>query len=115
MKSPEQIVQQQLDYYNSRNMEGYISLFSDDVKFYNYETNELTIDGLEACKSVYQNLFDQSPKLNSTITKRITYGNIVIDHESITGRMGVDTALELVLIFEVKNEKICKVTVIKQS
>ncbi len=113
MKSPEQIVQQQLDYYNSRNMEGYISLFADDVKFYNYATNELTIDGVEACQSVYKNLFDQSPNLKSTITKRITFGNIVIDHESITGRMGIDASLELVLIFEIENEKICKVTVIK--
>ncbi len=113
MKSPEQIVQQQLDYYNSRNMEGYISLFADDVKFYNYGSNELTIDGVEACQSVYQNLFDQSPSLKSTITKRITFDNIVIDHESITGRMGIETPLELALIFEIENEKICKVTVIK--
>jgi len=113
MKSPEQVVQAQLEHYNNRNMEAYISLFADDVKFYNYTTGELTIEGVEACKSVYQNLFDQSPNLKSTITKRITYGNIVIDHESITGRMGVEEPIELVLIFEVKDAKICKVTVIK--
>ena len=113
MKSPEQIVQEQLEHYNNRNMESYISLFADDVKFYNYATGALTMEGVEACESFYQNLFDQSPNLKSTITKRITYGNVVIDHESITGRMGSAIAVELVLIFEVKDEKICKVTVIK--
>ena len=41
-------------------------------------------------------------------------GNKVIDHESIVGRNGSDEVIELVLIYEVNERKITKITVIKK-
>ncbi len=111
--SPEEIVQKQLEAYNSRDMETYISLFSDDVEFYNYGDHTLTMEGKEACRNFYQDLFDASPNLHSTTLKRIVHNNVVIEHESITGRKGLTQAITMVLIFVIENKKISKVTVIK--
>ena len=54
-----------------------------------------------------------SPSLHSKILTRTVFENKVIDHEFITGRNGNSTPLELVLIYEVQEEKITKITVIR--
>lgn len=110
---PEQIVQQNLDSYNKRDINGFMSSFSENISLYTYGQIQPTTVGLAALRQRYQALFDQSPKLHSTIVKRMVLGNKVIDHEHIVGRMGADTPVEMILIYEVENEKIVRVTVIK--
>lgn len=114
-KTAEQIVQANLDYYNKRDLEGFMSYFSADIKLYNFADNKLVIEGLEQCRKVYKELFDLSPKLHSTILKRIVFDNKVIDHESIVGRRGTDDVFEIVLIYEVKDNKIFKMTTIRKE
>jgi hypothetical protein len=113
-QTPEQIVQINLDFYNNRDIEGFMSSFSNDITFYNYADNKPTTIGLEQVRKLYKELFDLSPKLHSTILRRITFDNKVIDHESIVGRRGSDDIYEIVLIYEVKSEKIFKVTAIRK-
>ena len=110
----EQVVQENLDFYNNRNIEGFISSFSKSIKIYNLEEPKPTIVGFSEVKEVYNSLFKNSPDLHSTIIKRIVIGNKVIDHESIVGRNGRNDVLELVLIYEVNNEQITKITVIRK-
>jgi hypothetical protein len=112
--TPEQVVQENLDFYNNRNIKGFMSSFSKDIKMYNLGDETPTVVGLSKVKEVYTTLFKNSPNLHSTIIKRIVMGNKVIDHESITGRNGLKEILELVLIYEVKDEKIYKITVIRK-
>lgn len=112
--SPEQVVQKNLDFYNKRDIEGFMSSFSDSIAFYNFSDNKITAMGLTEVRKLYTELFDSSPKLHSTILKRIIFDNKVIDHESIVGRRGSTDILELVLIYEVKNDKIYKVTVMRK-
>ena len=112
--TPEQVVQENLDFYNSRNIEGFMSSFSKSIKMYNLEEPKPTIVGFSEVKEVYNSLFQKSPQLHSTILKRIVIGNKVIDHESIAGRNGSNEILELVLIYEVTNEQITKITVIRK-
>lgn len=112
--SPEQIVQQNLDYYNNRDIEGFMRCFSEDIVFYTFDDHTITASGLEEVRKLYTALFDASPTLHSTIVKRIVFDNKVINHESIVGRKGSTDILELVLIYEVKNEKIFKVTVMRK-
>jgi hypothetical protein len=112
--TPEQVVQTNLDYYNQRNIEGFMTSFSEDITYYNFDDQEVTSKGLEQVRARYTDLFNRSPNLHSTILKRIVFENKVIDHESIVGRLGSSEVLELVLIYEVKNEKIFKVTVIRK-
>ena len=110
--SPEQIVQKQLDTYNARDIEGFMSVMDEDVALYNFSDGELLAKGKANVKSSYTNLFKNSPRLKSVLTNRIVLGHQVIDHESITGRMGNPEVLELVVIYELRAEKIYKITVI---
>jgi hypothetical protein len=112
--TPEQVVQANLDCYNRRDIDGFMSYFSPDIKMYNFTDNSVTIDGLEQYRKVYKELFDLSPNLYSTIVKRIVFDNKVIDHESIVGRRGSDGIFEIVLIYEVKDNKIYKITAIRK-
>lgn len=112
--SPEKIVQKNLDAYNSLDIKTFMSCFHDEIKMYNYGNDQPSAQGLEEVQKIYQDLFEQSPKLYSTIIKRIVFDNKVIDHESITGRLGNKNTIEMVLIYEVNEEKIIKITAIKK-
>lgn len=112
--SSEQVVQQNLDFYNKRDIEGFMSCFSDSIVFYNFSDNKITARGLTEVRKLYTELFESSPTLHSTILKRIVFDNKVIDHESIVGRRGTADIVELVLIYEVKNDKIYTVTVMRK-
>ncbi len=112
--SPEQIVQKNLTAYNKRDIKGFMASFSNDIALYNYGDTKPSIVGLEAISGFYKKVFDASPKLHSTILKRIVFDNKVIDHEQITGRVGSEKPVEIVLIYEVKNQKIVKMTAIRK-
>ncbi len=105
-KSPEQIVQEQVEAYNSRDIEAFLSFYSDDVKLYTYP-NKLDSDGKAAMREGYASFFKNAKVLNCKITKRIVTKNIVIDEEDIQYN---DTKFGGVAIYEVENGKIVKVT-----
>lgn len=114
MMSAEQVVQANLDAYNARDIERFMAYFSSGIELYNFADTKRTAQGLVEVRKIYQELFDLSPKLHSQIINRIVFDNKVIDHEYITGRRGSDTPVELVLIYEVKEEKIVKMTAIRK-
>ncbi len=114
LQTPEEVVQYNLDCYNKRDIEGFMSGFSNDIELYTFPEATPSVIGKAGVRAVYQNLFDKSPDLKSTIIKRIVFNNKVIDHESIRGRMGSTTPVEMVLIYEVKDNKIFRVTAIRQ-
>jgi len=55
------------------------------------------MSGASACKEFYSNLFEASPNVHSTVLQRTIFGNKDI--------------VEVILNYEVKKEKIIKVTV----
>ena len=99
-------MRQNLDAYNRRDIEGFMASFADDIVLYNFADGQKTADGKQQVRKIYQELFDLSPKLHSTIVRRIVFDNKVIDHEHITGRRGNDTLFEIVLVYEVENDKV---------
>lgn len=103
------IVQNQLDAYNDRNIDAFISTYSDDVQVYNFP-NELNYAGKEKMRENYTDFFDSTPDLKCEIKNRIVIGNKVIDKEKITAN---GTTFSAVAIYEVKNGKIAKVTFIR--
>lgn len=113
--TPEEVVQKQLETYNNRDIDGFMSVIDKDITMHNFATGDVTLKGFDACKKVYEALFEASPKLHSRILKRTAFDNKVIDHEHITGRKGSDTPIELVLIYEVNHEKITKITVLRKQ
>lgn len=112
---PEEVVQKQLEAYNDRDIEGFMSVIGENVTMHDFATGKTTLEGYDACKKVYTDLFETSPKLHSKILTRTVFDNKVIDHEYITGRKGSDTPIELVLIYEVQQEKITKMTVLRKQ
>lgn len=113
--TPEEVVQKQLETYNNRDIDGFMSVIDKEITMHNFATGDVTLKGFDACKKVYAALFEASPKLHSKILSRTTFDNKVIDHEHITGRKGSDTPIELVLIYEVNHEKITKITVLRKQ
>lgn len=113
--TPEQVVQKQLETYNNRDIDGFMSVIDQNITMHNFSTGEITLTGYDACKKVYAALFEASPKLYSKILTRTVFDNKVIDHEYITGRKGSDTPIELVLIYEVNHKKITKITVLRKQ
>ncbi len=109
----EKIVQANLDAYNAHDIELFMSFFSDDVAMYNFNDGKQTAKGIKEIRAIYEPYFKASPNLHSTILKRTVFDNKVIDHESITGARGNKEAFEIVLIYEVENDLIVKMTAIR--
>jgi hypothetical protein len=112
--SVEQVVQSNLEAYNTRDLEQFMSWFSEDVELYSFSEMKLVASGKPAIEKFYKELFEASPELHSTILKRIVFDKKVIDHESIIGRKGSKDILEIVMIYEVKDGKIFKMTSIRK-
>lgn len=112
--TPEQTVQANLDSYNQRNIDGFMSSLASDIKTFNFGDDNAVLTGQAAVRAMYSDLFDNSPDLHSSILKRIVIGNKVIDHESIVGRNGLSDVLQLVLIYEVKDAKIFRISVLRE-
>ena len=55
-----------------------------------------------------------SGEVFSEILKRTVFSNKIIDHEYITGRNGSAEPLELVLIYETRDNKIIRMTVMRK-
>lgn len=50
--TPEEVVQKKLEFYNLRDINRFISLFSNDIKFFNFYDNTQTVNGIDECKRV---------------------------------------------------------------
>ncbi|MFT4414240.1 nuclear transport factor 2 family protein [Fredinandcohnia humi] len=108
MISPEELAQRQLDAYNNKQIEEFISVYSNDVVVMDFPTNEVKISGMKDFKKRYDELFKSNPNQHAELKGRIVKGNTIIDHEYITGRANGKEA-EAIAIYEVTGEKITKV------
>ncbi|WP_323788006.1 nuclear transport factor 2 family protein [Psychroserpens sp.] len=107
--SIEAVVQRNLDAYNARDIDAFMSDYADDVKLYAYP-NTLQTEGKTAMRKSYKDWFERVPDLRAFVKKRIVIGNKVIDEEQVTANGKI---LEAVAIYEVENGKIVKVTFIQ--
>ncbi len=112
---PEKVVQANLEAYNNGDIESFMSYFSSDILVRNFDSGAVTAQGKKEVREIYTRLFEASPDLHSRILKRTVFDNKVIDHEYITGRNGSQEPLELVLIYEVRDGKIFRISVMRKS
>ena len=110
---PEEIVQKQLDAYNSRDIEAFVAMHAPDAELYAFSETAPFIKGQEQIRTTYSEIFKTSPTLHSKLIHRIVLGNKVIDHEEITGRKGVGV-LEFIAIYEVDDVAITKAHFIRE-
>jgi hypothetical protein len=111
----EQIVQINLNAYNSRDIESFMSVINDDIELFEFGSSNPYAKGRDEVRELYIDLFEASPGLNSTIMKRIVFENKVIDHEMIVNRRGSPNPYEMVIIYELKDQKIYKITAIRKK
>lgn len=109
-----EVVEENLMYYNQRNIDSFMTSFSDSIVLYSFG-NEIPIaHGKEKIRDLYARLFEASPILHSSIVHRAIIGNKVIDHELIVGRKGKMEPIEMVMIYEIEGDKIQQMTVLKE-
>lgn len=105
---PEEIVQKQVEAYNSKDIEAFLSFYSEDVKIYLYP-NSLDAEGKDKMRESYGPFFKHAKNLHCEIKNRIVKNNIVIDDEWVKYN---DTEFGGIAIYEIENNKIVKVTFI---
>ena len=98
--TPIEVVQSQLDAYNKQDLENFAAVFAPNILVYNSLGDSLpALTGREALKKRYATLFAKYPQNKCTLIGRMVQGDVVIDHEWITGR---ETPLKIMAIYEVK-------------
>jgi len=118
--SPEEIItvdskalaQIQLNAYNEKDIEAFLSVYAADVEVYNFP-NELLFKGIDEMRKVYTSFFNSAPNLHCKLLNRIASDNYVIDREYITGH---PKYLELyaTAIYEIESNKIKRIWFIKE-
>ncbi|MCC5919281.1 MAG: nuclear transport factor 2 family protein [Cyclobacteriaceae bacterium] len=111
----EQVVQEQLEAYNKRDINRFIETFHPEAELWDYLGKQPKVRGLNNVKAIYAQLFQDSPELHSELLNRIVIGNKVIDYEKITGRQGQNEALLLVMVYEIKDGLIFRATAIRED
>ncbi|WP_046758434.1 nuclear transport factor 2 family protein [Kordia jejudonensis] len=106
------IAQKQMETYNDRDIKAYASLFSDDIKVYDFP-KKLRYEGKSKLIEYYGEFFKKTPELFSFIEKRIVTDNKIIDQEKVIYEKG-GTAKEYVVMYVVENKKITEVYYIKR-
>ena len=104
--SLEAIIDAQLAAYDRRDVEGFLSYYSEDAKLFDHP-NQLTESGKEQLRTRYQRSFSNK-NVRAVIVKRIVFDRFVIDHQRLTGHP--DGLIEAVAVYEIKDGKIITVT-----
>nr|WP_199002449.1 nuclear transport factor 2 family protein [Flavobacterium sp. ASV13] len=109
----EEIIDAQMLAFNNKDIKSMMPLYTEDTKIYNFQDHTAIIDGKKDCESMFITLFEQSPELNAGVIKTIFFDNKAIVHEYVYGRNGSNEKKEQVVIFEIKNQKISRMDLIK--
>ena len=72
--------QGQLDAYNAHDVETFIKWYTEDVKVYDLDSDELLYEGKKIMKERYTNLFNKKGLICKLINRMVLNGTI-IDHE----------------------------------
>lgn len=110
--TPEDLAQVQLNAYNGKNLESFLSVYSDDVKVYTFP-DQLEYEGIKKMSELYSSFFNRAGELHCTLINRISYKNFVFDREKITTSIPGRQKFEGQAIYEVKDGKISKVWFVK--
>jgi imidazolonepropionase-like amidohydrolase len=100
--TPETVVQRQVEAYNARDIEAFLSFYAEDVRIARLPLDEVSYDGREAMRARYSRLFENNPELNCTIVNRTVHGNWIVDQEFVSG-VENRPRIRAVAIYEVRD------------
>ena len=95
-------VEKQLEAYNARDLEKFLSCYSDDCVAEDGEGNVL-MQGQDALRARYAALFENSPNLHCRLMNRIAVGPYVLDEERVTGSNGSEEERHVVAVYRVED------------
>jgi hypothetical protein len=104
MPSPADPVQRQLDAYNVRDLERFLAEYTDDVHVFRPPAPEPVLSGKKAFGEHYAKHRFMLPNLHARLVNRIVSGNIVVDHEDVTGL--AESNVAAIAVYEVVGDKI---------
>jgi hypothetical protein len=113
--SPVEVVQEQLEAYNLRDIEVFLELFAEDATVWDLGATAPTLVGRGALRERYTDLFARSPALHSHLVSRIAFGRVVVDLEQVSGRESSSELFEVLAIYEVVAGKIQRVHFVRKS
>ena len=105
-KGPVEVVEEQLQAYNARDLDRFAATYADDIRIWRMPAVEPSIVGQAQLREIYAKRFS-SPNLHATIVNRIAAGDKVIDHERV---VGIEAGpIEAIAVYQVAHGLIAKV------
>jgi len=104
MSDPALPVQRQLDAYNAHDLERFLAEYTEDIQVYRMPGSEPVLSGKNAFAEHYAKNRFNLPSLHARLVNRIISGNIVVDHEDVTGLS--DTNVAAVAVYKVVDGRI---------
>lgn len=104
---PEGFAQRQLDAYNARDLQRFVSEYTDDVVVYRLPDSAPALVGREALAAHYRDNRFNLPDLHARLVNRMVFGNKVIDQEIVYGVPGAP--MDGAAIYEVTERGISRV------
>jgi hypothetical protein len=104
------VMQEHLDAFNARDLDRFVARHAPDTVIEEVAGNA-TMQGYDAIRAHYGDLFTCSPELHGRILNQIRVGEYVIDEEYITGMNGEGGSTEFhgVGIYRIVDDKIVHV------
>lgn len=109
--SSSEIVQAQVDAFNARDLERFLSFYADDARILDYP-DQVLASGKDAMRDRYRKLFQPAEQLHATIQHRTVFDRFVIDQERVTG-LPDGKVTDAVAIYETKGGRIVRVTFLR--
>jgi len=107
--SPEQVVARQIEAYNAHDVEAFAATYGDDVELGELPSVRPAAKGKAGLKADYLRIFKENPDLHASAKDQIASGPWIIHREKVTGLAGRKDAVEVVVIYQVKEGLIRKV------
>ncbi len=108
-RESERVVQIQLDAYNSRDLDAWLSTYSEDAEQFMLHMGSLA-KGHAAIRKRMEERF-QDPNLHAKLLNRVVMETTVVDHELVTRTLPDGLAeVEMICMYEVKSGKIVNAT-----
>lgn len=110
----DELVEKQLAAYNKRDLDEFLSVFSDSVKVYN-NLREFDYQGIDKMREGYAEWFGSLDTLHCEVVNRISAGNTIIDYERLkfVNKEGEGNTSETIALYRIGNGKIQEVTFVR--
>ena len=95
-------VQRQLEAYNAHDLARFVAVYSEDIQVFKPPATQPLLSGLKAFGEHYAKNRFTLPGLHAEVVNRMVSGNIVVDHERVTGLE--DGVVEAIAVYHVRDD-----------